>query len=247
MPTANQPGRLRFSSLFCRVAGALGLAVGLFLGGDLLIHPLAGHSRDQLIECYNNQQSIVVAFKLWASEHSNHLPFNVSSNAGGTKELCRIGQGGSDWNEAAHFRAISNELASPSFLVCPNDHNRKPAADFQQFRQANISYLLRSGANVDLGRASEVLLVCPIDGNVLYCNGNGQFAIEAKGVPRPPLSCLWQRNESFRRAATQILILLFAAGLLIALGFALRRGGAAASTSIQEVFCRPASFFTRSH
>ena len=128
--------------------------------------------------CQNNLRQVGLAFKVWALEHNDHFPFNVSTNAGGTLELCAMGRDGYDTNAIAHFRVIANELGTPSLLVCPNDSNKRPAADFSNLQPENITYQLRTGTNVDSENPQEVLAVCPVHGNQLYCDGNVR-----KGAP----------------------------------------------------------------
>ncbi|SPE50259.1 hypothetical protein SBV1_1080022 [Verrucomicrobia bacterium] len=71
-----------------------------------------------------------------------------------------------------HFRVMSNELNTPLLLVCPKDKHKKAAADFDNLQSSNVSYRLRTGTNVNWENPTEVLAVCPVDGNVLYCDGS---------------------------------------------------------------------------
>jgi hypothetical protein len=124
------------------------------------------------VGCENNMRQIGLAFKVWALEHNDHFPFNVSTNSGGTLEFCEPGTDGFDKNAIAHFRAISNDLDAPNLLICPNDPGKHAAADFTSLQLGNITYQLRTGKNVDSENPQEVLAVCPIHGNELLCNGN---------------------------------------------------------------------------
>ena len=122
--------------------------------------------------CQRNLREIGLALKVWALDHNDQYPFNVSTNSGGTLELCLPDKDGFDQNALAHFLIISNELTTPLLLVCPKDRGKHPAADFTSLTTLNITYRLRTGTNINSQNPQEVLAVCPIDGNELYCDGN---------------------------------------------------------------------------
>jgi prepilin-type processing-associated H-X9-DG protein len=123
-------------------------------------------------DCQNNLRQIGLAFKVWALERNDQYPFNVSTNAGGSLELCSRGADGFENNPAPHFLVISNELSTTAFLVCPDDKTRHVAASFESLRAENVSFRLRTGTNINSDNPQEILAVCPIHGNVLYCDGN---------------------------------------------------------------------------
>ena len=122
--------------------------------------------------CQYNLRQIGLAFKVWALEHNDQFPFNVSTNSGGTLELCTRGNDGFEQNPLPHFLLISNELTTPEFLVCPNDRGKHAASDFASLGLVNVTYRLRTGTNVNADNPQEVLLFCPVHGNALYCDGN---------------------------------------------------------------------------
>lgn len=130
-------------------------------------------------DCQRNLRELGLAFKVWALDHNDKYPFNVSTNSGGTLELRSLGNDGFDQNALVHFLAISNELTTPFLLVCPKDRAKHAAGGFAELSPANITYQLRTGTNVNTGNPQEVLAVCPVDGNVLYCDGN------VRAEPRP--------------------------------------------------------------
>ena len=128
----------------------------------------------QEINCMNNMKQIGLAFRTWAIDHDGNLPFNVSTNQGGTLELCVVGNDGFDRNAAFHFMVMSNELSTPKILVCPADTKKQPALDFLSLQPANVSYQLHSGTNLSETTPQEVLAVCPIHNHVLLCDGSVQ-------------------------------------------------------------------------
>lgn len=123
-------------------------------------------------DCQNNLRQIGLAMKVWALERNDQYPFNVSTNSGGSLELCSRGPDGFETDPVPHLMVISNELSSSTFLVCPGDSGKHPAAGFASLRPENISYQLRTGTNINSDNPQEILAVCPIHGNVLYCDGN---------------------------------------------------------------------------
>jgi hypothetical protein len=128
----------------------------------------------QAKQCVANLKQVGLAFRVWALDHDDHYPFNLSTNGGGSRELCRIGQNGFDENAAFHLRLLAQELGRPQLLICPGDSARKAAASFPSLQPTNISYLFRSGAQVDETNAQEVLARCPIHGTILRADGGVQ-------------------------------------------------------------------------
>jgi hypothetical protein len=134
----------------------------------------------QKINCVNNLKQIGLAFRIWDGDHGDQYPFNVSTNAGGTMEFCAVGKDGFDSNAFLHFKAMAGEdyLRVPLLLVCPQDHSKKAATNWASLGSENVTYRLRSGKNVSDTNPHAVLAVCPVDGNVLYCDGT----VMEKGV-----------------------------------------------------------------
>lgn len=143
------------------------------------------------VQCVNQMKLVGLAFRTWALDHDDHFPFNVSTNAGGTLELCARGEDGFDANAAAHFQVMSNEVSTLRILVCPADSSKRVASSFARLQAANVSYLVRSGANLDENHPDEILARCPIHGHVLLCDGSVRKAEAqptAKAGPAPPTS-----------------------------------------------------------
>jgi hypothetical protein len=124
----------------------------------------------RIINSENNLKQIGFAFRIWAGDHDDQYPFNVSQAQGGTRELCEQDSDGFEKNPAPTFMVLSNEL-SPRILVCPGDKTKKEAADFASLTAINISYQLRTGTNIDNYHPWEILAVDPINGLVLHCDG----------------------------------------------------------------------------
>jgi hypothetical protein len=154
------------------VAGVVLIVLALALVGCLLASPASGYHRSSRLGCTNNLKQIGLAFRTWAIDNDGQFPFNVSTNTGGTVELCARGTDGFDTNAALHFQVMSNELSTPRILVCPKDSSRRPAAGFASLPASNVTYLMRSGTNLNESNLTAVLVVCPFDGNTLHCDGS---------------------------------------------------------------------------
>jgi len=127
--------------------------------------------KPQHITCVNNLKQIGIAFLIWNGDHGNQFPFNLSTNAGGTLELCARNKDGFDSNAYLFIQAMSNELSTTKLLICPLDHSKTVAANWAKVTASNITYHFRSGSDVNFGNPNQVLAVCPIDGNILYADG----------------------------------------------------------------------------
>jgi hypothetical protein len=96
-------------------------------------------------------------------------------------ELRAIGPDGFDTNSFRHFMVVSNYLSFTWRLVCPGDTVRGAATNFAGLKPENVTYRLRTADTVIPGKPGEVLAVCPIDGNTVYCDGS---------FTNGPVSCL---------------------------------------------------------
>ncbi len=163
------------------IMGYVSVVVTLVILPAMLLPALSrAKSRAQRINCVNNMKQIGLAFRVWAIDHDDSFPFNVSTNKGGTLELSKLESDGFDRNAALHFRVMANELSTPKILVCPADGKKKAALDFESLQPGNVSYPVRSGPNVSDTNPEMVLAVCPIHNNVLLCDGSVQALSKAR-------------------------------------------------------------------
>lgn len=78
------------------------------------------------IGCTNKLKNVGLAFRIFATDNNDVFPMQLSVTNGGSKEFVT-----DPTNMWRHFLAISNELATPKIVVCPEDDGkRKEASDF---------------------------------------------------------------------------------------------------------------------
>jgi prepilin-type N-terminal cleavage/methylation domain-containing protein len=99
-------------------------------------------AKAQRASCANNLKQIGLATRLWADNNEGKFPWKVEQTLGGGKPN---GTGNAQVN--LQFSIVSNELASTSLLLCPNDARRIPATNFASLALTNISYALCNEAD----------------------------------------------------------------------------------------------------
>lgn len=151
------------------------------MAGMLLPALARAKERAQTIACVNNLKQVGIGFRLWATDHDGKYPFQVSTNQGGSMELCqRNAYDGYDENTAAHFQALLEEIGSPKVLVCPADSKHKIAAQGAELRAENVSYEIRTAPEVSEENPGEILLYCPIHRNAAFADGSVQMKVSKK-------------------------------------------------------------------
>ena len=107
----------------------------------------AAHRKAKRAACGSNLMNIGVASHLWAHEHNDLFPAQASTNQGGTLEFAQATALNPDVSSAfRHFQALSNEIVTPKILVCPADHQRSAARNFETLGNGNVSYWINPGA-----------------------------------------------------------------------------------------------------
>jgi prepilin-type processing-associated H-X9-DG protein len=100
--------------------------------------------------CVENLKQIALASFVWAGDHGDKFPVQVSVTNWGARELALAG------DVAGIFCTMSNELNSPKFLFCPSDKKHAAARSFfAGFSDANISYFV--GFDVELRNPRMIL------------------------------------------------------------------------------------------
>ncbi len=169
-PSPGMPG-WAIALIICGCLLAFLFVAGILAG--LLLPALAvAKQKAQIAVCENNLKQIGLAIRVWAGDHNDQLPMNVSTNQGGVRELCSPGPDGFDRNPWLLFQAISNELNSPQMLVAPGDTTKQPAADFQHLQAGNVSYQIVS--RVSDSPPGAVLIYYPHLRVALFTDGSVQ-------------------------------------------------------------------------
>jgi hypothetical protein len=125
------------------------------------------NARSQPIRCVNNLKQISLAFEIWSQDHENRLPFMVSTNAGGTMELCVTNKDGFDLSANRQFQVVAGELRTAKLLVCPYDASKNAATNLENLQTENITYQLR----VTPVGGTNAFIVCPVCGAKACYNG----------------------------------------------------------------------------
>jgi hypothetical protein len=145
------------------VMGYVSLCTTLVLAGMLLPALAKAKSKAQSIKCVNNLKNVGLAFRIFATDHGDRFPFNITNQTQVT-----------DMDTVHIFQALSAELGTPALLVCPADPAKHPAASMATLTAANISYEVETGPEVKESNPQEVLVRCPVHGHELYCDGSVQ-------------------------------------------------------------------------
>jgi len=95
-------------------------------------------------QCVNNLKQIGLAYRVWAGDHNDKFPMELSVTNGGTMGLA---DGRNAW---INFFVMSNELSTPKVLICPLDTKSILATNWGRgFNNLNISYFIGLNADQD--------------------------------------------------------------------------------------------------
>lgn len=105
---------------------------------------IQARQRSGSICCNCNLKNIGLSFRVWEGDHGDKYPMQTSVTNGGTMELAN---GSTAW---INFAVMSNELATPNILICPEDKTRIFATNFTtDFSNSKISYFVSLDASSD--------------------------------------------------------------------------------------------------
>jgi hypothetical protein len=130
--------------------------------------------------CAGNLKQIYLDYANWAERHGGKFPFNVSTNAGGSKELSSLRDDRLEKNTVEQFRHLAIDMVPyeagaftlPKIFVCPADTNRLPATNVLTFNSSNVTYELFCPTNVLRDLPPGVLLHCPIHDWTTFTDGS---------------------------------------------------------------------------
>ena len=108
------------------------------------------------IQCLNNLKQIGVASHLFANEHGDKFPAQISTNQGGSLEYNQSAPNVADlfFFSSRNFQAMSTELVTPKILFCRSDQ-RSAATNFATLKDENVSYF--TGLRADPGKPNSIL------------------------------------------------------------------------------------------
>ena len=108
------------------------------------------------IQCLNNLKQIGVASHVFANEHGDKFPAELSTNQGGSLEYNQSAPNVADlfFFSSRNFQVMSNELVTPKILVCRSDP-RSAATNFATLKDENVSYF--TGLRADPGKPNSIL------------------------------------------------------------------------------------------
>jgi len=122
--------------------------------------------------CQLNLEQLGNAFRRWSGEHKGQFPFNVSTNAGGTRELSVQGPNGCEQNPGPPFQAIAPQLPGPETLMCPAGAKKSAATSFEKLRFDTVSYRLQLSTNSVSTMPPAGLVHCPFHNLTLCTDGS---------------------------------------------------------------------------
>lgn len=118
------------------------VVAGLALVACVLLPQLSDKPRPERWRCINNLKQTSLGFLVLANDGDGQFPWS-STNVGGTTSFAESPQ------VFRHFLAASNELVTPTILVCPTDKKRREALEFSKFSNANLSYFIGLDARTE--------------------------------------------------------------------------------------------------
>ena len=111
------------------------LCILALLAALLLPSLTTARRKAQRISCNGNLKDINLSYLVWAGDHGNQFPFELSVTNGGTMEVADQA-----WRT---YQVMSNVLSTPKVLLCPADQTRQWATDFTtDFPSNHISYFV---------------------------------------------------------------------------------------------------------
>lgn len=88
------------------------------------------------IHCVSNLKQVGLATRIWAGDHGDRLPVDVSTNEGGLSDFSgRLAA-------SDIFRVMSNELSVPKVVFCRTELERQEADSFEAFTDTHVSYFI---------------------------------------------------------------------------------------------------------
>ncbi len=140
--------RTRLTKAFTRTELLVTVACLALLAAILLPALQNAKAKASRIRCISFLKNVGLSFRVWATDHYENYPMQVSVTNGGTMEWTTNG------SVVPHFLVMSNELSTPYILRCPADKTKRRATTFSSgLTEANVSYFLNLDARQDFPSA----------------------------------------------------------------------------------------------
>ncbi|MFO1513552.1 MAG: prepilin-type N-terminal cleavage/methylation domain-containing protein [Verrucomicrobiota bacterium] len=123
------------------------LVVMVIIGVMLAMLLPASHKsgKASTIVCMNNLKQVGLGLMMYASDHADHFPWQLSTNSAVTGEAMERR------TAAEHFLVLSHYAFPSSIFVCPTDKARRSATNYSCFHDTNLSYFAALSATVTTG------------------------------------------------------------------------------------------------
>ena len=127
------------------------IAVIAILAALLLPALTQAKARAHRIQCVSDLKQTGIAFQIFAHDHRDRFPMDVTMHEGGSFEFVQNGYAveGEFFFSFRHFVPLSNTLNTPRALRCPADAERISATEFGSFKNDNLSYFVGVSARYD--------------------------------------------------------------------------------------------------
>ena len=136
-PAGNESPGTKSAQAFTLIEILVTIACVVVVAAVLLPALARSRARSLRISCIGNMKQIGLSFKVWAIDHNDHFPMQVSVASGGTMELAASGA------VFPHFQVLSNELSTPKILLCGADTRRRCPTNFtSDLTDGHLSYFL---------------------------------------------------------------------------------------------------------
>jgi len=173
------------------------IAIIAILASMLLPALAKAKARAQRIKCVGNLKQVGLAFRIFANEHDELLPYDTPNLYLYGRSTATAGNGGnpiiyqSQNIQAWHiFQVMSNELASPKVLLCPadssranneTDHFRQDASGATPFSDGTVGQNRALSYFAGL-RASETRPQAVLSGDRNVSSSNNEAAAPVSGL-----------------------------------------------------------------